>query len=197
MAEAFGIASGVTGVVSLGLTYLDAIKDRDEDIKYASQCSRLLTQLRGHIDLFDINARTLSSRYAISADLVVKALQLCEGELRDFEAIINTLKPGNGSAWSKTKSAATYPFNQSKLKQVQDRLYRATTILGTVANDLVRHDVASLRDDVAAIKNALQGESDDRLRIEETLRRLSTKVEDISASVAPAAPMLTEVLTEV
>lgn len=140
MGDPFSIASGIVGVVSLGVTvcgglhtYFSALKDRGEDVERACE---LLSLLRKYIELVRPSAPTLSNQYAQASDLVTMALRLCEGELQALERTISKLSRGKG-AWEKSKSAVTYPLNQTKLVQVQDRLFRATGVLGTVVQILI------------------------------------------------------------
>ncbi|KAM6507907.1 hypothetical protein FSOLCH5_013106 [Fusarium solani] len=146
MAEALGIASGVAGIVSLGITicsgldtFFSAIKDRDDDLKRATE---LLSLLRRYIELIRPSASTLSSRHAQATDLVVLALGSCKGELRALKELIDNLNKVDGASdvarkWDKSKSVITYPFQRKKLTQIQDQLLKATGALGTVIQALI------------------------------------------------------------
>lgn len=146
MVEALGIASGVAGIVSLGITicsgldtYFSAIKDRDDDLKRASE---LLSLLRTYIDLVESKASILSSHHAQTTDLVVLALKFCESELRTLKELVDSLNKIDGSSdvarkWDKSKSVITYPFQRKKLTQVQDQLLKATGTLGTIVQPLM------------------------------------------------------------
>lgn len=146
MAEALGIASGVAGIVSLGITicsgldtYFSAIKDRDDDLKRASD---LVNLLRRYIELIRPSASTLSSRHARATDLVALALGSCEAELRALKELVDNLNKVDGPLdvarkWDKSKAVITYPFQRKKLTQIQDQLLKATGALGTVIQALI------------------------------------------------------------
>lgn len=140
MGDPLSITSGVAGIVSLGLTvygglhtYFSALKDRGEDVERACE---LLSLLGKYVELIRPSAPTLSNQYAQASDLVTMALRLCESELTALERTIDKLSRGK-STWEKSKSTVAYPFNQTKLLQVQDRLFRATGVLGTVVQLLI------------------------------------------------------------
>lgn len=146
MAEALGIASGVAGIVSLGITicsgldtYFSAIKDKDDDLKRASD---LVSLLRRYIELILPSASTLSSRHAQATNLVVLALGSCECELRALKELVDNLNQVDGASdvarkWDKSKSVIIYPFQRKKLNQIQDQLLKATGALGTVIQALI------------------------------------------------------------
>ncbi|RSL98369.1 hypothetical protein CEP52_010394 [Fusarium oligoseptatum] len=188
MAEALGIASGVAGIVSLGITicsgldtYFSAIKDRDDDLKRATE---LLSLLRRYIELIRPSASTLGSRHAQATDLVVLALGSCEGELRALKELVDNLNKIDGSSdvarkWDKSKSVIAYPFQRKKLTQVQDQLLKATGALGTVIQALILHVGVGVGDDIEAFRNAVQ---DNHLVTTAFLTRLESKVEMIGSS---------------
>ncbi|KAM5359781.1 hypothetical protein ACJZ2D_014214 [Fusarium nematophilum] len=162
MADPFSIASGVAGIVSLGLTlcdglhtYLDAIKDRDEDIELASQ---RLAVLRSSIPLIQSSASTLVSRYGPAAQGVILGLELCRRQLRDLDRTVGELRDGGGSRnnWQKI---AKYPFSRNKLIQVQDQLLWATATLGTFVQNLILNVNVGVGNDLEAFRSAVKDSS--------------------------------------
>ncbi|RSL61500.1 hypothetical protein CEP51_013623 [Fusarium floridanum] len=199
MAEALGIASGVAGIVSLGITicsgldtYFSAIKDRDDDLKRATE---LLSLLRRYIELIRPSASTLGSRHAQAADLVVLALGSCEGELRALKELVDNLNKIDGSSdvarkWDKSKSVIAYPFQRKKLTQVQDQLLKATGALGTVIQALILHVGVGVGDDIDAFRSAV---NDNHLVTTAFLTRLESKVEMIGSSAEHTESALTAI----
>ncbi|KAI8669621.1 hypothetical protein NCS57_00777500 [Fusarium keratoplasticum] len=203
MAEALGIASGVAGIVSLGITvcsgldtFFSAIKDRDDDLKRATE---LLALLRRYIELIRPSASTLSSRHAQATDLVVLALRSCEGELRALKELVDNLNTVDGASdvarkWDKSKSIITYPFQRKKLTQIQDQLLKATGALGTVIQPLILHVGVGVGDDIEAFRSAVQ---DNHLVTTAFLTRLESKVERIEGSAQQTEARLTAISTGV
>ncbi|KAI8674215.1 hypothetical protein NCS55_00744400 [Fusarium keratoplasticum] len=203
MAEALGIASGVAGIVSLGITicrgldtFFSAIKDRNDDLKRATE---LLTLLRRYIELIRPSASTLSSRHAQATDLVVLALGSCEGELRALKELVDNLNKVDGASdvarkWDKSKSIITYPFQRKKLIQIQDQLLKATGALGTVIQALILHVGVGVGDDIEAFRSAVR---DNHLVTTASLTRLESKVERIEGSARQTEARLTAISTRV
>ncbi|UPL00860.1 hypothetical protein LCI18_011794 [Fusarium solani-melongenae] len=185
MAEALGIASDVAGIVSLGIaicsgldTFFSAIKDRDDDLKRATE---LLSLLRRYIELI---RPTLGS---------------CESELRALKEFVDNLNKVDGSSdmarrWDKSKSAITYPFQRKKLTQIQDKLLKATGALGTVIQALILHVGVGVGDDIEAFRSAVQN---NHLVATAFLARLESKVERIEGSAEQTEASLTAISTGV
>ncbi|KAJ4324346.1 hypothetical protein N0V84_003907 [Fusarium piperis] len=218
MADPFSIASGVAGIVSLGITicsgldtYFSAIKNQDDDLKHALE---ILSLLRSYVELIRPNASTLSHRYAQSTGLVIRALGSCESELRALKELVDNLNKIDGSSdvarkWERSKSVITYPFQRKKLTQVQDQLLKATGTLGTVVQPLIlcdelpcfntsanvdRNVGVGVSDDLGAFRSAVQ---DNHLVTTAFLTRLETKIEMIEGSNQQTKARLTEISAEV
>ncbi|KAF4469022.1 hypothetical protein FALBO_4088 [Fusarium albosuccineum] len=168
MADPLSIASGVAGIVSLGLTlcnglhtYLSAIKDRGED---AESTWQLLALLRSNIDLIGSSTSTLSTRYARATQGVRLGLKLSESQLKALETIVQDLGDVDGpssvaSKWQKQKAIVLYPFNRNKLMQVQDQLLKATGVLGTFVQNLILNVNIGMGEDLDAFKSAVNQSS--------------------------------------
>lgn len=138
MADPLSVASGVAGLVSLGLTlcnglhnYFSAIKDRHRDIETATQS---LALLQSNICTIQSSTLKLGHRHALAANGVNAGLKNCETQLKALEAFLNDLNSaenlsGIKEKWQKQKMFARYPFDQKKLFQLQEHILRANTTL--------------------------------------------------------------------
>lgn len=146
MADPFSVASGVAGLVSLGISlcnglhrYLDAVKGRQEDITKVTQRVRLLEST---VEALQDCERRLGGRYEKAATTVAVCLQLCGDELRALETTIKGLEPPSTPSNSvmnkldRGKLALAYPFNRQNLLRVEDQLSRVTGILNTAVQAL-------------------------------------------------------------
>lgn len=140
MADPLSIASGVAGLISLGLTlcnglqtYFSAIKDRDKDIEIAT---RDLNLLRFNIKIIESSASKVGNSYSLAGDGVNMGLKNCESQLKTLEILIQELTSAEGllgaqQKWRKQKMLIRYPFDQKKLAQLQDQLSKANHTLST------------------------------------------------------------------
>ncbi|KAL5617847.1 hypothetical protein FOVSG1_000069 [Fusarium oxysporum f. sp. vasinfectum] len=138
MADPLSIASGVAGLVSLGLTlcsglqsYLSAVKDRYSDIETATQG---LALLQSNICIIQSSTLKLGHRHALAANGVNLGLRNCETQLKALENFIEdlTTAPSSSEAkqkWQKQKMFIRYPFDQKKLFQLQEQLSKANSTL--------------------------------------------------------------------
>ncbi|KLP17185.1 uncharacterized protein LW94_2485 [Fusarium fujikuroi] len=140
MADPLSIASGVAGLVSLGLTicsglhnYFSAVKDRHRDIETASQS---LTLLQSNIFIIQTSTLKLGQRHALSANGVNQGLANCESQLMALQQMMLDLTRDEGLSdtkgrWRKQMMVARYPFDQKRLIQLQDQLSKANMTLST------------------------------------------------------------------
>ncbi|CCT74987.1 uncharacterized protein FFUJ_11060 [Fusarium fujikuroi IMI 58289] len=140
MADPLSIASGVAGLVSLGLTicsglhnYFSAVKDRHRDIETASQS---LTLLQSNIFIIQTSTLKLGQRHALSANGVNQGLANCESQLMALQQMMLDLTRDEGLSdtkgrWRKQMVVARYPFDQKRLIQLQDQLSKANMTLST------------------------------------------------------------------
>ncbi|KAF5620234.1 hypothetical protein F52700_11554 [Fusarium sp. NRRL 52700] len=138
MADPLSIASGVAGLVSLGLTlcgglsnYFNVVKGRHQDIEIAGQSLALLES-----NLFIIQSSTLKlgHRHALSADGVNRGLANCKSQLVTLQQMMLDLTRDEGLSDIKGKlkrqmTIVRYPFDQKRLTQLQDQLSRANATL--------------------------------------------------------------------
>lgn len=152
MADPLSIASGVAGLVSLGLTlcnglhnYLSAVKDRYSDIETATQG---LALLQSNICIIQSSTLKLGHRHALAANGVNLGLRNCETQLRALENFVEDLTTapslsGAKQKWQKQKMFIRYPFDQKKLFQLQEQLSKANSTLGSFVqsfNPSVHHN---------------------------------------------------------
>ncbi|KAG5654806.1 hypothetical protein KAF25_006901 [Fusarium avenaceum] len=119
MADPLSIASGVAGLVSLGLTlcnglhgYLSAVKDRHSDIKTATQG---LALLQSNICIIQSSTLKLGHRHTLAANGVNLGLRNCETQLKALGNFIEDLTTtpslsGAKQKWQKQKMDAS-PFD--------------------------------------------------------------------------------------
>lgn len=140
MADPLTIASGVAGLVSLGLTlcgglhnYFSSVKGRHQDIETAS---RSLTLLQSNIFIIQSSTLKLGHRHALSANGVNQGLANCEFELVALQHLMLNLTRDEGLSdmtgkLRKQIMIARYPFDQKKLIQLQDQLSKANATLSS------------------------------------------------------------------
>lgn len=139
MAEAFGVAASVAGIVSLGLevfsgivSYIDAIQRCDDEIdainRQAKELQRSLHIIKGVIP-------ELTLKYQDATSTVLAALESGEQELKALKDLVAKLSdlPGQQKntkySLTRARKKATFPFHQGDLEGLQQRLQRANIAL--------------------------------------------------------------------
>ncbi|EGU78924.1 hypothetical protein FOXB_10582 [Fusarium oxysporum f. sp. conglutinans Fo5176] len=162
MADPLSIASGVAGLVSLGLTlcgslhnYFSNVKGRHQDIETAS---RSLTLLQSNIFIIQSSTLKLGHRHALSANGVNQGLANCEFELVALQQLMLNLTRDEGLSDIKAKlrkqmTIARYPFDHKKLMQLQDQLSRANAILGNFVQNFNLDINIGISEDLQVLKN--------------------------------------------
>ena len=137
MAEPLSVASGVAGIVSLGITlcksiynYLEDFKSRGADIASASERTKALELTIASLQQC---AERLDGQHA---SFVASFVRSCESELAVLAGILNRYRPeSNIHARSKRdrlkdkKSALLYPLNRRDIIRLEDQLSRTTATL--------------------------------------------------------------------
>lgn len=139
MAEAFGVAASVSGLVSLGLelcsrivTYIDGVQSREEDL---SAVSRHAEDLRNSLDVIKSAIPNLSSKHETAGSAVAAALKSGEQELKTLDDFVGKLTDPLGQPQSlkatlrHARKKITYPFHRESLETLQQRLQRANVSL--------------------------------------------------------------------
>ncbi|KAF4499933.1 pyruvate decarboxylase [Fusarium agapanthi] len=161
MADPLSIASGVAGLVSLGLTlcgglhnHFNAVKDRHRDIETASQTLNLLQS-----NIFIIQSSTLKvgHRHALSANGVNQGLANCESQLNRLPQIMLDLTRAEGLSDRKgklkrQKMIARYPFDQKKSLQLQDQHSRANATLSNFVQNFHLDINISISEDLQVLR---------------------------------------------
>ncbi|KAL7755895.1 hypothetical protein ACKLNR_014422 [Fusarium oxysporum f. sp. zingiberi] len=151
MGDPFSIATGVAGLVSLGLTvcnglhtYFSAIKDRKEDVAIAHQS---LALFKFHVFAVQSSAAKLGHRHSPAIDGLQLSLINCEMQLKCLETLLNELMPTEDQSlaeeiWRRQKLIARYPFDRKKLVQLEEYLSRANATLSSFIQALNLYLVA-------------------------------------------------------
>ncbi|KAF5560444.1 hypothetical protein FPHYL_6648 [Fusarium phyllophilum] len=162
MADPLSIASGVAGLVSLGLTlcgglhnYLGIVKGRHQDIESAS---RSLTLLQSNLFIIQSSTLKLGHRHALSANGVNQGLANCEFELVALQQLMLNLTRDEGLSDMKGKMRqqmmiARYPFDQKKLIQLQDQLSKANATLNSFVQNFNLDINIGISEDLRILKN--------------------------------------------
>ncbi|KAM0553135.1 hypothetical protein ACHAPJ_007685 [Fusarium lateritium] len=202
MADPFSIASGVAGLISLGLTvcngihaYLGAIEGRNDDIKAALQ---QLALLRSNIEIVESISSKLSTRHALATDGIAQSLKDCEIHFKALETSIQELTAtgtsGSKQKWRKGKLIIMYPFNQKKLAQIHERLSKAKDTLDSFAQSLTLDVNVALGDDLRAFRADAKA-SDDITH--EYLNNTKSRLDVIGPAVEHTNTELARILTRI
>ncbi|KAL5586040.1 hypothetical protein FOBRF1_015910 [Fusarium oxysporum] len=162
MADPLSVASGVAGLISLGLTlcgglhnYFSAVRDRHQDIETAAQSLALLQS-----NLFIIQSSTLKlgHRHALSANGVNQGLANCESQLVTLQQMMLDLTRNEGLSTMKGKlrkqmTIAQYPFDQKKLSQLQEQLSKANATLSSFVQNFNLDINIGISEDLRVLKH--------------------------------------------
>ncbi|KAJ9416602.1 hypothetical protein QL093DRAFT_2593264, partial [Fusarium oxysporum] len=162
MADPLSIASGVAGLVSLGLTlcgglhnYFSAVRDRHQEIETAAQS---LDLLQSNIFIIQSSTLRLGHRHALSANGVNQGLANCESQLITLQQMMLDLTRDEGLSDMKGKlrkqmTIARYPFDQKRLVQLQDQLFKANTALSTFVQNFNLDINIGISEDLQILKS--------------------------------------------
>ncbi|ENH71343.1 hypothetical protein FOC1_g10006201 [Fusarium oxysporum f. sp. cubense race 1] len=193
MSDPLSIASGVAGLISLGLTvcdslhtYFSAIKDRKDDIAIITQS---LSLFKFHIFAVQSSASKLGNRHSPAIDGLQLSLINCEMQLKCLEALLNKLIPTEDPSlakeiWRRQKLTARYPFDRKKLVQLEEYLSRANVTLSSFIQALNLDINIHMSDELEAYKTSLEALD---INTQTTLRTITTRLEVIGPRVEPSA----------
>ncbi|KAI0421685.1 hypothetical protein F5X98DRAFT_389923 [Xylaria grammica] len=146
MAEAFGVAASVAGIVSLGLelstriiTYIDAVRHWDEEI---SAIHRQTKTLQSSLEVLKNSLPDLALKHRVAGDAVLAALKSGELELGALKDFIERLTGSTGQSQnlkSHLKHASkrmAFPFHRGNLETLQQRLDRTNVSLDAATRTL-------------------------------------------------------------
>ncbi|KAK2690499.1 hypothetical protein QWA68_010314 [Fusarium oxysporum] len=185
MGDPLSIASGVAGLVSLGLTvcnglhtYFSAIKDRKEDVAIAHQS---LALFKFHVFAVQSSAAKLGHRHSPAIDGLQLSLINCEMQLECLETLLNELVPTEDQSlakeiWRRQKLIAQYPFDRKKLVQLEEYLSRANATLSSFIQALNLDINIRMSDDLEAFKSSLETLD---INTQTTLRTITTRLDVI------------------
>ncbi|KAF4435194.1 pyruvate decarboxylase [Fusarium acutatum] len=196
MGDPLSIASGVAGLVSLGLTvcdglhtYFSVIKDRKDDLAIVTQN---LTLFKFHIFAVQSSASKLGHRHSPAIDGLQLSLINCEMQLKCLETLLNELLPTEDPSLAKEirrkqKLLARYPFDRRKLMQLEEYLSRANTTLSSFIQALSLDINIRMGEDLEACKTSLEVLD---INTQTTLRTITTKLDAIGPKVDPSTRQL-------
>ncbi|KAF5636252.1 uncharacterized protein FTJAE_6149 [Fusarium tjaetaba] len=192
MGDPFSIASGVAGLVSLGLTvcnglhtYFSAIKDRKDDLAIVTQN---LALFKFHIFAVQSSSSKLGHRHSPAIDGLQLSLMNCEMQLKCIESLLNDLTPAENPSlaketWRRQKLIARYPFDRKKLVQLEEYLSRANITLSSFIQALNLDINVRMSDELQACKISLEALN---TNTRTTLRTITTRLDFISPTVGPS-----------
>ncbi|KAI0505907.1 hypothetical protein F5B22DRAFT_490884 [Xylaria bambusicola] len=154
MAEAFGIAASVAGIVSLGLelfkginTYIGAVRGRDEEI---SAINRQTEVFQGSLKILQSALQDLDMKHQTAGNTMRAALEAGELDLKTLKDFMVKLADSSSqpqSIESRLKHATkmlAYPFHEKPLETLQQRLDRANTSLDVAIRALDLKIISSI-----------------------------------------------------
>ncbi|KAF5574204.1 hypothetical protein FPCIR_13701 [Fusarium pseudocircinatum] len=196
MGDPFSIATGVAGLVSLGITvcdglhtYFSAIKDRKDDLAIVTQN---LALFKFHIFAVQSSASKLGHRHSPAIDGLQLSLINCEMQLRCLESLLNELRPTEDlslarEGWRKQRLIARYPFDRKKLVQLEEYLSRANTTLSSFIQALSLDINIRMSDELESFRTSLEALD---INTQTTLRTITTRLDVIGPKVEPSTLQL-------
>ncbi|KAK4247355.1 hypothetical protein C7999DRAFT_32230 [Corynascus novoguineensis] len=146
MADGLSVAASVAGLVSLGLQvsggimqYFDALDCRDKDLSSARQQTRAL---QGTLQVIEESVTQLRSDHAAATASVQACVDACRADLKALQSLVDELYRVDQAATtpgSKIKNHGRkllYPFNRSKLQQLETKLGNTNTTLQSALQGL-------------------------------------------------------------
>ncbi|RYP66631.1 hypothetical protein DL769_005981 [Monosporascus sp. CRB-8-3] len=138
MADLISIVGLAAGLASLGIQvcggitgYLDAIKCRADDI---ASVRRQVKSFETVLRVIQTALNQVDSNHQVSTTAVAECFQSCEAELKTLKSFVSELTGGVKSqvnfkdTLKEQARKLTYPFNRSKLNELEDKLNRVNGI---------------------------------------------------------------------
>ncbi|KAI0799046.1 hypothetical protein GGR55DRAFT_692968 [Xylaria sp. FL0064] len=154
MAEAFGIAASVAGIVSLSIelstrisTYIDAVKRCEEEI---SAVHVQAESLQRSLDVLKNAIPDLTVKHQSASDAVLEALKSVERELQALKDLVDKLTASAGQPQSlksnlkHAKRKMTFPSHRDDFEALQKRLDRVNVALDAATHTLGLAIVSSI-----------------------------------------------------
>ncbi|KAF5670727.1 hypothetical protein FCIRC_8893 [Fusarium circinatum] len=196
MGDPFSIATGVAGLVSLGITvcdglhkYFSAIKDRKDDLAIVTQN---LALFKFHIFAVQSSASKLGHHHSPAIYGLGLSLINCEMQLKCLDTLLNELRPTENlsltkEVWRKQRLMARYPFDRKKLVQLQEYLSRANTTLSSFIQALNLDINIRTGDELEAFRTSLEAL---HINTQTAMRTITTKLDVIGPKVEPSTLQL-------
>ncbi|KAH7169409.1 hypothetical protein DER46DRAFT_681113 [Fusarium sp. MPI-SDFR-AT-0072] len=192
MGDPLSIASGVAGLISLGLTvcdglhtYFSAIKNRKDDISIATKS---LALFKFHVFTVQSSTSKLGHRHSPAIDGLQLSLINCEMQLKCLKTLLNELMPTEDQSmakeiWRRQKLIARYPFDRKKLVQLEEFLSRANVTLSSFIQALNLDINIRMSDNLEAFKTSLEALD---INTQTMLRTISTRLDVINPKAEPS-----------
>ncbi|CVK98872.1 uncharacterized protein FMAN_08393 [Fusarium mangiferae] len=196
MGDPFSIATGVAGLVSLGITvcdglhtYFSATKDRKEDLAIVTQN---LALFKFHIFAVQSSASKLGHRHSPAIDGLQLSLINCEMQLGSLQTLLDELMPTQDPSltkelWKRQKLIARYPFDRKKLVQLEEYLSRANNTLSSFIQALNLDINIRMSDELEVFKKSLDALD---INTKTTLRTIATRLDIIKPRAESSTPQL-------
>ncbi|EQB55667.1 hypothetical protein CGLO_04371 [Colletotrichum gloeosporioides Cg-14] len=166
MSDPFSIASGVVGIVSLGLEVVRSLYEYCSTLKdQSSKIARIHDNLSRLHDLLSNLRRQLDARRFRSGDIIILAciegrILQCKGFIEELKEVADTFNQSQNDglrAALKTKMRqATYPFQQSTLQKLEENVDNIFQQVFFSLQLLQNEDTSSIRNHVEDTKDLLE-----------------------------------------
>nr|RBQ96206.1 hypothetical protein FVER53263_13288 [Fusarium verticillioides] len=202
MGDPFSIATGVAGLVSLGITvcgglhtYFSAIKNRKDDLAIVTQN---LALFKFHIFAVQSSASKLGHYHSPAIDGFQLSLINCEMQLQCLQTLLNELMPTEDPSpvkdvWRRQKLIARYPFDRKKLVQLEEYLSRANATLSSFIQTLNLDINIRMSDELEAFRISLEALD---INTQTTLKAITARMDAIGPKVEPSTLQLLPSRTE-
>ncbi|KAK8112464.1 hypothetical protein PG984_012990 [Apiospora sp. TS-2023a] len=194
MADPLSVAGLAAGVVSLGiqvtgglLSYLDAIRSREEDLALAKQYVGSIQAAINHIN--SSPSRTQASQTASAS--IKASMDACKVQLKALEDLVNRLSsaPGsNATLRSKLRDSSkklAYAFHRPDIKELEEKLSRADSTLQGAMQALGLL-VTAVRADTRHAKASLQSVNSEMLIVQSETKLANTYLREVTTTTLPA-----------
>ncbi|OTB04765.1 hypothetical protein M426DRAFT_151661 [Hypoxylon sp. CI-4A] len=182
--DGVSLAASIAGLLSLGLQitggiikYLDAFKDREDELAYLKQQNDALTTT---LLAVDTTTSSFQGQHSKFTSAVIQNIQSCKKELGAVEALRVNLADCGKSSWvtglKNKKKKLTYAFHRPKIQQLAHRLQEANEALQLTLNGLELEISWSNTNKLTAIQSSSQTHTSE-------LVLLRSKVEVVEAPI--------------
>ncbi|KAK7934584.1 hypothetical protein PG985_000079 [Apiospora marii] len=215
MADPLSVAGLAAGVVSLGIqvtgglvSYLDAIRSREEDLRLAKQYVGSIQAAINHID----SSPSCTQASQMASASIKFSVDACKAQLKGLEALVNKLSSTPGSSATlrsklrDTSKKLAYAYRRQDVKELEERLSRANSSLqgamqaiGLDVQHSMNETLTTVRIDTEHTRAGVQSMASELLvvRSEATLasthlRKITATLPAIAEDVAKTGPLIVD-----